>query len=77
MYLLAGLGGMSHKTSTDRNTIVAAFMLYAFTYNVGVEAYTLLETYADGAFFRWVVPLYLIYSEQRSPILLSEKRLKH
>lgn len=37
MYLLAGLGEMTHKTSTIRNAIVAAFMLYAITYNVGVN----------------------------------------
>lgn len=35
MYLLAGLGEQAHKTSTDRNAIVAAFMLYAIFYNVG------------------------------------------
>ncbi|EXJ69785.1 uncharacterized protein A1O5_06856 [Cladophialophora psammophila CBS 110553] len=35
IYLLAGLGGMSHKSVTDKNTIVAAFMLYAFSYNMG------------------------------------------
>lgn len=40
MYLLAGLGEMEHKTSTEKNAIVAAFMLYAFTYNVSVDTIT-------------------------------------
>ncbi|OQU98507.1 hypothetical protein CLAIMM_04282 [Cladophialophora immunda] len=35
IYLLAGLGGMGHKTASDKNMIVAAFMLYAFSYNMG------------------------------------------
>ncbi|KAI1459666.1 putative sugar transporter [Annulohypoxylon moriforme] len=35
MYLLAGIGEKGHKTSTEENTIVAAFMLYAFFYNMG------------------------------------------
>ncbi|KAH8810673.1 putative sugar transporter [Xylogone sp. PMI_703] len=35
IFLLAGLGGMRHKTVADKNTIVAAFMLYSFSYNMG------------------------------------------
>ncbi|KIX07460.1 uncharacterized protein Z518_02113 [Rhinocladiella mackenziei CBS 650.93] len=35
IYLLAGLGGMANKTSTTKNAIVAAFMLYSFSYNMG------------------------------------------
>ncbi|KAL3476667.1 general substrate transporter [Aspergillus californicus] len=35
LYVLAGLGTISDPTSTQRNTIVAAFMLYMFSYNVG------------------------------------------
>lgn len=34
MFLLAGVGQKPHKTPTEKNTIVAAFMLYAFMYNV-------------------------------------------
>lgn len=34
MYLLAGLGSQADKTSTEKNMVVAAFMLYAFFYNV-------------------------------------------
>jgi hypothetical protein len=34
MYVLAGLGGESDPSSTTRNTIVAAFMLYQVFYNV-------------------------------------------
>ncbi len=34
MFLLAGVGQRPHKTPTEKNTIVAAFMLYAFMYNV-------------------------------------------
>jgi MFS transporter, SP family, sugar:H+ symporter len=37
MYLLAGLGGIGNKSATDKNTIVAAFMLYSFSYNVSVD----------------------------------------
>jgi hypothetical protein len=37
MYLLAGLGQKSSKTTTESNTIVASFMLYAFTYNVSLS----------------------------------------
>ncbi|OJJ07360.1 hypothetical protein ASPVEDRAFT_56765 [Aspergillus versicolor CBS 583.65] len=35
MYVLAGLGGMAHPTTTSRNTIVASFMLYTIFYNAG------------------------------------------
>ncbi|KAJ5111378.1 hypothetical protein N7532_001913 [Penicillium argentinense] len=35
MFLLAGLGGENHKTSTAKNAIVASFMLYAFSYSLG------------------------------------------
>ncbi|KAK5163897.1 uncharacterized protein LTR77_010291 [Saxophila tyrrhenica] len=35
MYLLAGLGERANKTGTQSNTIVAAFMLFAFSYNMG------------------------------------------
>ncbi|OCT53283.1 sugar transporter [Cladophialophora carrionii] len=35
IFLLAGLGGMAHKTASEKNMIVAAFMLYAFSYNMG------------------------------------------
>ncbi|KAH8891220.1 putative sugar transporter [Thozetella sp. PMI_491] len=35
MYLLAGLGEKTSKSTTESNTIVASFMLYAFTYNMG------------------------------------------
>ncbi|KAF9879040.1 hypothetical protein CkaCkLH20_03273 [Colletotrichum karsti] len=35
MYLLAGLGQQTTKTATESNTIVAAFMLFAFSYNMG------------------------------------------
>lgn len=34
MFLLAGIGQKSQKSPTEKNTIVAAFMLYAFMYNV-------------------------------------------
>jgi MFS transporter, SP family, sugar:H+ symporter len=37
MYLLAGLGGIGNKSATESNTIVAAFMLYSFSYNVSVD----------------------------------------
>ncbi|ETS85092.1 hypothetical protein PFICI_03117 [Pestalotiopsis fici W106-1] len=35
MYLLAGLGQISNKTSSESNMIVAAFMLFSFFYNMG------------------------------------------
>ncbi|KAJ5756262.1 hypothetical protein N7533_005805 [Penicillium manginii] len=35
MYVIAGLGGVSHPTTTSRNAIVAAFMLYQLFYNAG------------------------------------------
>ncbi|CAI7665034.1 unnamed protein product [Penicillium manginii] len=35
MYVIAGLGGVSHPTTTSRNAIVAAFMLYQLSYNAG------------------------------------------
>jgi len=34
MYLLAGLGGMEHRSPTESSVIVAAFILYSFNYNV-------------------------------------------
>jgi hypothetical protein len=36
MYVIAGLGGVSHPTTTSRNAIVAAFMLYQLFYNVSL-----------------------------------------
>ncbi|CAL5867679.1 uncharacterized protein PFLUO_LOCUS1898 [Penicillium psychrofluorescens] len=35
MFLLAGIGEMAYKSSTESDTIVAAFMLYYFSYNLG------------------------------------------
>ncbi|KAF2994218.1 hypothetical protein E8E14_001820 [Neopestalotiopsis sp. 37M] len=35
MYLLAGLGQINGKTSSESNMIVAAFMLFSFFYNMG------------------------------------------
>ncbi|TPX13777.1 uncharacterized protein E0L32_005721 [Thyridium curvatum] len=35
MYVLAGLGQKAVKSPTESNTIVAAFMLYSFFYNMG------------------------------------------
>ncbi|KAJ3461155.1 hypothetical protein MRS44_009708 [Fusarium solani] len=35
LFLLAGLGGKADKTATEKNTIVAAFMLFAVWYNMG------------------------------------------
>ncbi|KAL2839000.1 general substrate transporter [Aspergillus pseudoustus] len=35
MYVLAGLGAQSNPSTTTRNTIVAAFMLYQLFYNAG------------------------------------------
>ncbi|KAJ5818353.1 hypothetical protein N7474_003944 [Penicillium riverlandense] len=35
MFLLAGIGEMAYKSSTENNTVVAAFMLYSFSYNMG------------------------------------------
>ncbi|KAJ5692590.1 hypothetical protein N7462_002013 [Penicillium macrosclerotiorum] len=35
MYLLAGLGEKESKSDGEKNAIVAAFMLYAFSYNMG------------------------------------------
>jgi hypothetical protein len=34
MYVLAGLGSESNPSTTTKNTIVAAFMLYQVFYNV-------------------------------------------
>jgi MFS transporter, SP family, sugar:H+ symporter len=36
MYLLAGLGQINGKTSSESNMIVAAFMLFSFFYNVSI-----------------------------------------
>lgn len=38
MFLLAGIGEMAYKSSTERDTIVAAFMLYYFSYNVSSQS---------------------------------------
>lgn len=38
MYLLAGLGSMMRKTHIQNNTIIAAFILYAFNYNVRLSS---------------------------------------
>ncbi|KAI0016321.1 putative sugar transporter [Xylariomycetidae sp. FL0641] len=35
MFLLAGLGSKNDRTPTQSNTVVAAFMLYSFSYNCG------------------------------------------
>ncbi|CAG8282028.1 unnamed protein product [Penicillium salamii] len=35
MYVLAGIGGLSHQTPASQNSIVAAFMLYQLFYNAG------------------------------------------
>ncbi|EED16095.1 sugar transporter, putative [Talaromyces stipitatus ATCC 10500] len=35
MYLLSGIGELQQKTHSEKNTIVAAFMLYAISYNMG------------------------------------------
>ncbi|KAJ5648791.1 hypothetical protein N7490_005163 [Penicillium lividum] len=35
MYLLAGIGELNHKTITEKNLVVAAFMLFGFSYNMG------------------------------------------
>ena len=35
MYLLAGLGSKAHKSASENGAVVAAFMLYAFSYNMG------------------------------------------
>ncbi|CAG7916585.1 unnamed protein product [Penicillium olsonii] len=35
MFVLAGLGGVSNPSTTSRNAIVAAFMLYQLFYNAG------------------------------------------
>lgn len=37
MFLLAGIGEMAYKSSTESDTIVAAFMLYYFSYNVSFQ----------------------------------------
>ncbi|KAL1856418.1 hypothetical protein VTK73DRAFT_8293 [Phialemonium thermophilum] len=34
IFMLAGLGGKSNRTSSENNTIVASFMLFAFFYNM-------------------------------------------
>jgi hypothetical protein len=34
MYILAGLGENGHKSPTEKNTVVAAFMLFGLFYNV-------------------------------------------
>jgi hypothetical protein len=34
MYMLAGLGEKSHNYPTEKNTVVAAFMLFGVFYNV-------------------------------------------
>lgn len=34
MYILAGLGEKGHKSPTEKNTVVAAFMLFGLFYNV-------------------------------------------
>ena len=34
LFLLAGLGGRSGKSEAEKNTVVAAFMLFSFSYNV-------------------------------------------
>ena len=45
IYVLAGVGGMAHKTSTQKNVVVAAFMLFSTSYNVGVEQNSAWELY--------------------------------
>lgn len=40
MYVLAGIGGLSHQTPASQNSIVAAFMLYQLFYNVGLNSCT-------------------------------------
>lgn len=37
MFLLAGIGEMAYKSPTESNAIVAAFMLYYFSYNVSFK----------------------------------------
>lgn len=37
MYLLAGVGELHNKTSTQKNVVVAAFMLFGFSYNVSAD----------------------------------------
>lgn len=37
MFLLAGLGAKKTRTETENRTIVAAFMLFTFSYNVGAD----------------------------------------
>jgi len=34
MFLLAGIGGKATKTESEKDVVVAAFMLYAIGYNV-------------------------------------------
>lgn len=59
MYMLAGLGEKSGRTPSERNAIVASFMLFSFSYNVGVHFHlspllnelTVPFTYADGPCF--------------------------
>lgn len=52
LFLLAGLGGKADKTPTEKNTIVAAFMLFAVWYNVShehsIRQLVILTTFADG-----------------------------
>jgi hypothetical protein len=40
MFLLAGLGSKPYKTTTESNTVVAAFMLYSVCYSVSGYAAT-------------------------------------
>ncbi|KAF5026819.1 hypothetical protein F66182_1103 [Fusarium sp. NRRL 66182] len=35
LFVLAGVGSMTSKTTTERNTVVAAFMLFTLCYNMG------------------------------------------
>lgn len=43
MYLLAGLGEMSHKSFTESQAIVASFILYSCSYNVSHDPQSLLS----------------------------------
>jgi hypothetical protein len=43
MYILAGLGEKAHKSPTEKNTVVAAFMLFGLFYNVSAGNTTIIS----------------------------------
>lgn len=36
LFILAGIGEKGHKSTTENNTVVAVFILYAVSYNVSL-----------------------------------------